>query len=158
MERRGFRLGRGLALRGSALGLAVLLVLLLSTSSDGFRMPSLKVFGGRAAAKGASYGWACRGCCRCRHVWGWLNKCCCAIAHHPRPLLPVRGPALPVHARTLTRVIDILTTPHSDSVAKEAPVRTVLFSEAEGGSSTGPAKVGPLNVTVVRMCCLILHV
>lgn len=55
-RRRGFRLGRGLAPRGSALGLAVLLVLLLSTSSHGFRMPSLKVFGGRTNAKGASYG------------------------------------------------------------------------------------------------------
>lgn len=55
MERRGFRLGRGLAVRGgSALGLALLLLLLLSTASDGFRMPSLKVFGARTANKVAS--------------------------------------------------------------------------------------------------------
>lgn len=40
-----------------ALELGLLLVLLLSTASNGFRVPSLKVFGTRAAKTASSYGW-----------------------------------------------------------------------------------------------------
>lgn len=141
------RFGRGLAGRGgSALGLALLLLLLLSTASDGFRMPSLNTKGMRTAKTASPH--------EC--VRKWMQRCGRGILD--RGVVCARGLEFRIHIvaawvkslRELTIYFPLHSTPPLCSV-KEAPVGTALFAEGEGGSSTGPAKAAPrLNVTGVR--------
>jgi hypothetical protein len=133
MERRlGFRRGRGLQASrgGSALGLAVLLLLLLASSSDGFRMPSFRVLRANDKPSSTASAYGCVDRSNDSMMGGGSSK---TIDQPGRR--------------------DFGLNPLDNCRPKEAPVRTALYSEAEG-SSTGPAKVvtaGPLNVTVVRM-------